>query len=657
MQGPLLLRSALLLLLMAVPPPAVQGAICSPGQYMLPGGTPANVAYNSTWTAVNNATADCKDPTVPGNGQNAWCAGPAARTGDWIQLDLQTTQFVASVFTMARAGAYSAQWVTNYSLSYSMDNMTWISIGSYMANTDSTTAVYNWPNVIARYLRLTVLGYNTYPSMRIMVQAYPNITCTPCPAGMFSASGAVAQCVSCPSGSVAIVSGQSACTPVTFLQTASSNTSSTLNAANGLLYYASSWGQGRACQSPRINGSACMPSTLPQTCSPTYALTPMVWCSASNAKGTEYLIMDAGATTTINGIQTMGNALANQWVKTYSVYFSNDTIAWSNQAYTNNYGKLMPAINFTANVDATSIVTTQIQATARYVKLLVTDYQGAGISMSASLLVSGPLNTNSSSSNGSMFFCFTPVPGNVPNPTTIPNCTNPIKPICKAGTFPNAPGSTVCLLCSPGYFSNAGDAACSPCAAGAFGSGYGASACAPCLNGSFSSAGATSCQRSCDAGMYLLNSAVCKWCPPGSFTSAANLATACTTCAPGSFMTDIGATACQLCPGGTFMPYAGASVPCAITPANSYSLQGASYYSPCTPFKSYSAAGASACLLCSTRSGAQSGLWLMSIPICTPFGDPCFCGLSEVCMKACSNTAPGFKIIFPPWNAQSCVCS
>ena len=55
-------------------------------------------------------------------GIGGWAAG---RAGEWIQIDLIDTKVITMVATQGRGDGWD-QWVTKYSLAYSMDGKDWI---------------------------------------------------------------------------------------------------------------------------------------------------------------------------------------------------------------------------------------------------------------------------------------------------------------------------------------------------------------------------------------------------------------------------------------------------------------------------------------------------------------------------------------------------
>ena len=60
------------------------------------------------------------------------------------------------------------QWISRFSIDVSTDNSNWVSLGQFAANTDQDTPVetiFNKP-VTARFVRITVVSFNSHSSMR-----------------------------------------------------------------------------------------------------------------------------------------------------------------------------------------------------------------------------------------------------------------------------------------------------------------------------------------------------------------------------------------------------------------------------------------------------------------------------------------------------------
>jgi hypothetical protein len=102
----------------------------------------------------------------------AW-AGDVAAAGKTWTLDLGSVKPVNGVVTQGRGDA--AQYVTSYTVSTSYDGTTFTPVnGTFTGNTNNTTAVVNmFGQYHARYVRITVSAYTTFPSMRIDVISIP----------------------------------------------------------------------------------------------------------------------------------------------------------------------------------------------------------------------------------------------------------------------------------------------------------------------------------------------------------------------------------------------------------------------------------------------------------------------------------------------------
>jgi hypothetical protein len=136
---------------------------------------------------------------------------------------------------------------------------------------------------------------------------------------------------------------------------------------------------------------------------------------------------------------------------------------------------------------------------------------------------------------------------------------------CAPGTFSGS-GATFCSACAAGAFSGgAGAAACDSCPAGAF-SAAGAAACTNCSAGTFSAVRglpASAACAACPAGSFCPppgGAANATPCPADTFSPSPGAAN-CTPCAPGAHSAP-GALACApTCPRGTFRSR-GACAPC-----------------------------------------------------------------------------------------------
>jgi len=54
----------------------------------------------------------------------SWCPNPPYKN-EWIQVDLQNETIITKVATQGRPSYSDNEWVTKYSISFSMDNIMW----------------------------------------------------------------------------------------------------------------------------------------------------------------------------------------------------------------------------------------------------------------------------------------------------------------------------------------------------------------------------------------------------------------------------------------------------------------------------------------------------------------------------------------------------
>jgi hypothetical protein len=181
-----------------------------------------------------NPAANCQTPTLDSNA--AWCSGSS--NSGWIQIDLGRTRIVKGFVT--QGNPTRAEWVTGYTITYSLDNSAWSTFANnaYEGNSDSHTRKVNFvyiggafSSISARYVRLSLTSLtsiNNYFALRFNVLAMPvtsdvavsNVSpCQPCPAGTFSVSTGAdtpSACTMCSTGSYSASVGASlasVCTP------------------------------------------------------------------------------------------------------------------------------------------------------------------------------------------------------------------------------------------------------------------------------------------------------------------------------------------------------------------------------------------------------------------------------------------------------------
>jgi len=127
-----------------------------------------------TCTAEFNANHGCKyarisRDRVPGM-SHGWC-GKTDVTNE-ITVDMTTSVMVSGVAIQGRGD--SDQWVTSYSIETSEDGYNWKNNGKFKGNFDRDTICESRLDlpVLARHVKLRVLEYHVYPSMRLDVLVY-----------------------------------------------------------------------------------------------------------------------------------------------------------------------------------------------------------------------------------------------------------------------------------------------------------------------------------------------------------------------------------------------------------------------------------------------------------------------------------------------------
>ena len=173
---------------------------------------------------------------------------------------------------------------------------------------------------------------------------------------------------------------------------------------------------------------------------------------------------------------------------------------------------------------------------------------------------------------------------------------------CDAGKFQDASGSTACKDCTGGSFCPQGASAQLPCAAGTYSNDIGlgsASDCTACPMGSSCATG-SSAHTPCAPGTYAAGASQqeCARCAAGRFQDASG-STACKTCGIGSFCR-LGASAQLPCAAGTYSSAfgLGAASECTVCPKGSSCATGSTAHAPCAPGTISPAPGASSCTSC-----------------------------------------------------------
>ena len=92
----------------------------------------------------------------------------------WIQADLQATRMVLAILT--QGVETSGEFVIFYSISHSLDGVTWIDIDEiFVGNVDQATIKRNAldATLMTRYMRLYVGDFWLWPSLRWGIEGYP----------------------------------------------------------------------------------------------------------------------------------------------------------------------------------------------------------------------------------------------------------------------------------------------------------------------------------------------------------------------------------------------------------------------------------------------------------------------------------------------------
>ena len=117
---------------------------------------------------TNYSVKGCKLNKNMTNGHaSSWSAGNNDRENPWIQVDLGSEYWINAVSLQGRGDSY--QWVTKFRIRYSLtDENNLRHLDVFEGNKDNTNIVkrYFKEPVLARIIRLYVLGYNDYPSLR-----------------------------------------------------------------------------------------------------------------------------------------------------------------------------------------------------------------------------------------------------------------------------------------------------------------------------------------------------------------------------------------------------------------------------------------------------------------------------------------------------------
>ena len=102
------------------------------------------------------------------NSKQAWSA-KTNKAGEWIQLDLGQERMVAGTVIQARKAPWNFQYVTEYTVSTSLDGKSWTAVPGTYGGDKTTTKENKFSNgalVRARYVRMIVNKWSSHISLR-----------------------------------------------------------------------------------------------------------------------------------------------------------------------------------------------------------------------------------------------------------------------------------------------------------------------------------------------------------------------------------------------------------------------------------------------------------------------------------------------------------
>ena len=138
---------------------------------------------------LNHSVKGCKlNKIMTGNHSSAWCAAGNDIENPWIQVDLGNEYWINAVSLQGRGDG--EQYVTKFRIRYSLTDENGLrNLDVFEGNKDNTNVVkrvFKEP-VLARIIRLYVMGYKNHPSLRwelhyVMDKKYGgNNNCAPTP--------------------------------------------------------------------------------------------------------------------------------------------------------------------------------------------------------------------------------------------------------------------------------------------------------------------------------------------------------------------------------------------------------------------------------------------------------------------------------------------
>ena len=138
----------------------------------------------------DHSVRGCKLNKTMTNGHvSAWCAGASDKENPWIQVDLGEVYWINAVSLQGRGDNQYPQYVTKFRIRYSPNDENHLrNLDVFEGNYDNTNVVkrtFKEP-ILARIIRLYVLGYSGHPSLRwelhyVIDKKYPgnNNNCAP----------------------------------------------------------------------------------------------------------------------------------------------------------------------------------------------------------------------------------------------------------------------------------------------------------------------------------------------------------------------------------------------------------------------------------------------------------------------------------------------
>ncbi|CAH3038827.1 unnamed protein product [Porites evermanni] len=262
----------------------------------------ASSRYNQYWGPERGRLNEKKDGSFNG--------GWASQYGDayqFLQIDLGN---VTKVTRIATQGRYDAGWwTTTYTLSYSNDGAAFTAYKNgevFQGNTDYRTAVGHIlePAIIARFIKINVKTYRRHPTLRVELFGCSDGFATPKPPQCMEALGM-----------------QSGDIPDSAITASSSANAFSHAPSVGRLHFLSA-GSGRY-------GS---------------------WAAGAN-NAQQWFQVDFGSWTKVTAIRTQGRQDSSQWVKTFSISYSYDSV-FHKTVYNEHGSKKI----FTANYDRYTVV-------------------------------------------------------------------------------------------------------------------------------------------------------------------------------------------------------------------------------------------------------------------------------------------------------------